>query len=57
VDTSAFKEKAASIINNSGVLNMGGRLEMSNAAVGKNSQVQIQMQAQANATAQSGGSS
>ncbi|GAA2096203.1 hypothetical protein [Actinomadura alba] len=50
VDTSVFKEKATNIINNSGVLNMGGRLEMSHTAVGPGSQVQIAVQPQAGAT-------
>ncbi|MCP2343144.1 hypothetical protein [Actinomadura rupiterrae] len=56
VDTSAFKRKAANIINNSGVLNMGGRLEMKNSAVGSGAKVQIQVQAQAGAQPQGGGS-
>jgi hypothetical protein len=55
VDTSTFKKKANNIINNNGVLNMGGRLEMSHSAVGPGSQVQIQVQAQAGASEQVGG--
>ncbi|WP_432933032.1 hypothetical protein ACQPZZ_16705 [Microbispora sp. CA-135349] len=38
IDTSAFKKKALSIIN-TGVLNMGGRTEINQSAVGTNSQV------------------
>ncbi|MFD0688601.1 hypothetical protein [Actinomadura fibrosa] len=56
VDTAAFKRKAANIINNSGVLNMGGRLEMKNSAVGTGSTV-IKMQPQADAYPQQGGNS
>ncbi|GAA2597919.1 hypothetical protein SMC26_04930 [Actinomadura fulvescens] len=49
IDTSTFKKKASNIINNSGVLNMGGRLEMSQTSVGAGAQTQIQVQAQAKA--------
>ncbi|GIH71986.1 hypothetical protein [Sphaerimonospora thailandensis] len=38
IDTSAFQKKALSIIN-TGVLNMGGRTEINQSAVGTNSQV------------------
>ncbi|WP_327045378.1 hypothetical protein OG320_27300 [Microbispora sp. NBC_01189] len=38
IDTSAFRKKAMSIIN-TGVLNMGGRTEINQSAVGTNSQV------------------
>ncbi|WP_242910796.1 hypothetical protein [Actinomadura terrae] len=54
VDTTAFKRMASNIINNSGVLNMGGRLEMKNSAVGSGSRVQVQMQAQTGASQQGG---
>ncbi|SEG52409.1 hypothetical protein SAMN04489712_10629 [Thermomonospora echinospora] len=53
VDTSAFKKKADSIINNSGVLNMGGRMEIHHSVAGANAQVQ--MPAHAGTSQQSGG--
>ncbi len=38
VDTSAFEEQATNIINNSGLLNMGGTTEVNQAAVGANAE-------------------
>jgi hypothetical protein len=38
VDTSAFKKRADSIVN-TGVLNMGGKVDMSHSAIGANAQV------------------
>lgn len=51
VDTSAFEEQATNIINNSGLLNMGGTTEVNQAAVGANAQLN---QATAGAAVQQG---
>jgi hypothetical protein len=40
IDTSAFKKRAAGIIN-TGVLNMGGKLDMTQSAVGTGSRVRV----------------
>lgn len=55
MDTSAFKKKADSIINNSGVLNMGGRLEVKNSVAGANPHIQIQTPVPAGTAQQNGG--
>ena len=55
VDTSDFKKNAENIINNNGVLNMGGRLEMHQSVVGANAQIQFHAPAYAGAAQQNEG--